>query len=115
MRLDGMMGQERQGMARFHDKVDNHYKRLIGSALLTSAFAAGIELSQRQNSSLLTTPTAGQTASATVGQQLGELGSEITRKNLSIQPTVKIPIGYCFNVRVNRDILFETPYIPAEL
>ena len=49
--LDGMMGQDIQGMAGFHDKVDNHYKRLIGSALLTSAFAAGIELSQRQNTS----------------------------------------------------------------
>jgi hypothetical protein len=30
--LDGMMGQDIQGMAGFHDKVDNHYKRLIGSA-----------------------------------------------------------------------------------
>jgi type IV secretion system protein TrbI len=113
--LDGMMGQDIQGMAGFHDQVDNHYKRLIGSALLTSAFAAGIELSQRQNSSLLTTPSAGQTASSAVGQQLGELGSEVTRKNLSIQPTIKIPVGYRFNVRVNRDILFEAPYTPAEL
>jgi type IV secretion system protein VirB10 len=113
--LDGMMGQDIQGMAGFHDKVDNHYKRLVGFALLTSAFTAGIELSQRQNTSLLSTPTAGQTASSAVGQQLGELGTEVTRKNLSIQPTVKIPIGYRFNVRVNRDILFETPYIPAEL
>jgi type IV secretory pathway VirB10-like protein len=112
--LDGMMGQDIQGMAGFHDKVDNHYKRLIGSALLTSAFAAGIELSQRQNTSILTTPTAGQTASAAVGQQLGELGSEITRKNLSIQPTIKVPVGYRFNVRVNRDILFDAPYTPAE-
>jgi type IV secretion system protein VirB10 len=112
--LDGMVGQDIQGMAGFHDKVDNHYKRLIGSALLTSAFAAGIELSQRQNSSLLTTPTAGQTASAAVGQQLGELGSEITRKNLSIQPTIKVPVGYRFNVRVNRDILFDAPYTPVE-
>ena len=112
--LDGMMGQDIQGMAGFHDKVDNHYKRLIGSALLTSAFAAGIELSQRQNSSLLTTPTAGQTASAAVGQQLGELGSEMTRKNLSIPPTIKVPVGYRFNVRVNRDILFDAPYTPAE-
>ena len=85
--LDGMMGQDIQGMAGFHDKVDNHYKRLVGSALLTSAFTAGIELSQRQNTSLLTTPTAGQTASSAVGQQLGELGSEITRKNLNIPPT----------------------------
>jgi len=113
--LDGMMGQDIQGMAGFHDQVDNHYKRLVGSALLTSAFAAGIELSQRQNTSLLTTPTAGQTASAAVGQQLGQLGTEITRKNLSIQPTIKIPVGYRFNVRVNKDILFEAPYTPTEL
>ena len=113
--LDGMIGQDIQGMAGFHDKVDNHYKRLVGFALLTSVFTAGIELSQRQNTSLLSTPTVGQTASSAVGQQLGELGTEVTRKNLSIQPTVKIPIGYRFNVRVNRDILFETPYIPAEL
>jgi type IV secretory pathway VirB10-like protein len=112
--LDGMVGQDIQGMAGFHDKVDNHYNRLIGSALLTSAFAAGIELSQRQNSSLLTTPTAGQTASAAVGQQLGELGSEMTRKNLSIPPTIKVSVGYRFNVRVNRDILFDAPYTPAD-
>jgi type IV secretion system protein VirB10 len=113
--LDGMMGQDIQGMAGFHDQVDNHYKRLVGSALLMSAFTAGIELSQRQNTSLLTTPTAGQTASSAVGQQLGQLGTEITRKNLSIQPTIKIPVGYRFNVRVNKDILFEAPYTPTEL
>jgi type IV secretion system protein TrbI len=113
--LDGMMGQDIQGMAGFHDQVDNHYKRLVGAALLTSAFAAGISLSQRQNTSLLTTPTAGQTASSAVGQQLAELGSEVTRKNLNIPPTIKIPVGYRFNVRVNKDILFEAPYTPAEL
>jgi type IV secretion system protein VirB10 len=112
--LDGMMGQDIKGMAGFHDQVDNHYKRLIGSALLTSAFAAGIELSQRQNTSILTTPSAGQATSSAVGQQLGELGSEITRKNLSIQPTIKVPVGYRFNVRVNRDILFDAPYAPSE-
>jgi type IV secretion system protein VirB10 len=113
--LDGMVGQDIHGMTGFHDKVDNHYKRLVGFALLTSVFTAGIELSQRHNSSLLAAPTAGETASSAVGQQLGELGTEITRKNLSIQPTIKIPVGYRFNVRVNRDILFDVPYTPAEL
>ena len=113
--LDGMIGQDIEGMSGFHDQVDNHYKRLIGSALLISAFTAGIELSQRQNTSLLTTPTAGQTASSALGQQLGQLGTEITSKNSSIQPTIKIPVGYRFNVRVNRDILFEAPYTPMEL
>jgi len=113
--LDGMMGQDIQGMAGFHDQVDNHYKRLVGAALLTSAFAAGISLSQRQSTSLLATPTAAQAASTAVGQQLGELGTEVTRKNLNIPPTIKIPVGYRFNVRVNKDILFEGPYTPAEL
>jgi type IV secretion system protein VirB10 len=38
------------------------------------------------------------------------LGMEVTRKNLNIQPTVKIRPGYRFNVRVNRDIAFTEPY-----
>src|ERR1700730_12846242 len=71
--------------------------------------------SQRRNTSLLTTPTVGQATSSAVGQQLGELGTEVTRNNLSIQPTIKIPAGYRFNVRVNKDILFEAPYTTHEL
>ena len=113
--LDGMSGHDDQGRAGFHDQVNNHYVRLVGFAVLTSAFAAGLELSQRQNTSLLTTPTAGQTASAAVGQQLTELGAEVTRRNLNIQPTIKIREGYKFTVRVNRDMLFDAPYKPVEM
>jgi len=113
--LDGMSGHDDQGKAGFHDQVDNHYARLIGFAVLTSAFAAGLELSQRQNATLLTVPSAGQTASAAVGQQLTELGAEVTRRNLNIQPTMKIREGYRFNVRVNRDMLFDAPYKPVEM
>ena len=113
--LDGMSGHDNEGRAGFHDQVNNHYARLVGFAVLTSAFAAGLELSQRQNSSLLTTPTAGQTASAAVGQQLTELGAEVTRRNLNIQPTIKIRVGYKFTVRVNRDMLFDAPYEPVEI
>ena len=83
--------------------------------MATLATSAGLELSQRQNTSLLTTPTAGQTASAAVGQQLTELGSEVTRRNLNIQPTIKIRVGYKFTVRVNRDMLFDAPYKPVEM
>jgi type IV secretory pathway VirB10-like protein len=113
--LDSMSGHDDEGRAGFHDQVNNHYARLVGFAALTSAFAAGLELSQRQNTSLLTTPTAGQTASAAVGQQLTELGAEVTRRNLNIQPTIKIRLGYKFTVRVNRDMLFDAPYKPVEM
>jgi type IV secretory pathway VirB10-like protein len=40
---------------------------------------------------------------------------EITRRNLNIQPTIKIHEGYKFNVRVNRDMLFDAPSSPAEM
>lgn len=110
-----MSGHDAGGKTGFHAQVDNHYARLIGFAVLTSAFAAGLEFSQRQNATVLQTPTAGQTASAAVGQQLTELGAEITRRNLNIQPTIKIREGYRFNVRVNRDMLFEAPYGPEEM
>ena len=103
-----------KGNSGFRFQVDNHYKRLVGMALLTSVFAAGIEISQRHQTSVLATPTVGQTASAAVGQQVGELGVEVTRRNLNVQPSIKIPIGYRFNVRVNRDMLFDSPYQPVQ-
>jgi hypothetical protein len=42
-------------------------------------------------------------------------GTEITRKNLYTQPTIKVPIGHKFTVRVNRDVLFDGPYQPSRL
>ncbi len=115
--LDGMTGYDAKGNSGFRFDVDNHYKRLIGFAVLTSLFSAGVELAQNGTggTSVLQGPTAGQTVSAALGQQLGELGVEVTRRNLNVQPTIKIPIGYRFNVRVNRDILFDAPYEPLPM
>jgi type IV secretion system protein VirB10 len=114
--LDGMAGTDARGNSGFRFKVDNHYKKLVGFAVLTSLFDAGIGISQRHNNgTFLATPTVGQTAGAVVGQQLGELGVEVTRRNLNVQPTIKIPIGYRFNVRVNRDMFFDSPYEPVQL
>ncbi|HTU45387.1 MAG TPA: TrbI/VirB10 family protein [Bryobacteraceae bacterium] len=111
--LSGMIGQDAHGFSGFRDKVDRHYTRLIGFAVLTSLFAAASEISQNQNRSLLTYPSPAQVAGSAVGQQASDLGAQITRRNLNVQPTIKIGIGYRFNVRVNRDILFDAPYTPV--
>src|SRR5262252_5549987 len=36
------------------------------------------------------------------------------RRNLNVQPTIKVPAGYKFTVRVNRDVLFDSPDQPME-
>jgi len=96
------------------DKVDSHYPRLVGFSVLTSLFTAAFEISQRTSQSALTYPSPTQTAGSAVGQELSQTGAQITRKNLNVQPTIKIPAGYKFTVRVNRDILFEAPYEPIQ-
>jgi type IV secretory pathway VirB10-like protein len=112
--LDGMMGLDSHGNAGLRDKVDRHYRRLIGFSVLTSMFTAVFEISQRSSQSALTYPTPAQTAGSAVGQELSQTGAQITRRNLNVQPTIKVPAGYKFTVRVNRDILFEAPYEPAQ-
>ena len=108
--LDGMVGHDASGAAGFHDQVDNHFVRLVSMALMLSAFTAGVEMSQPQTSSASGVLSPSAAATQALGQQFGQLGMEVTRKNLNIQPTVKIRPGYRFNVRVNRDIAFTEPY-----
>jgi type IV secretion system protein TrbI len=110
--LLGMNGQDSMGATGLHDKVNTHWRRMLADAAITSMFAAGIEITQRQNQSAYGYPTVGQTVSQAIGQQLGEVGMEMARRNLSRQPTLKIREGTPFFVFVNRDILFDAPYSP---
>jgi type IV secretion system protein VirB10 len=113
--INGMVGLDSHGNAGLRDRVDPHYKRLFGFAALTSMFSAVFDLSQRQTyRSGLAYPSIGDTASASVGRELSQTGAMITRRNLNVQPTVKVPVGYKFTVRVNRDILFDGPFQPMQ-
>jgi type IV secretion system protein VirB10 len=111
--LNGMEGLDIHGNAGLRDKVDHHYRRVLGFSVLTSMFTAAFAISQQRNQSVLVNPSAGQIAAGSVGQELSQTGAQITRRNLNVQPTIKVPAGYRFSVRVNRDILFEAPYEPV--
>ena len=109
--LEGMVGQDAAGASGLRDKVDNHLKRLVGYSVLSSVLTAGFELTQsRSNRGILQYPSVGDTAEGAVGQELGQVGSQLTQRQLNIQPTIKIRLGFKFNVRVDRDILFDGPY-----
>ena len=113
--LGGMTGQDAKGNAGLRHKVDHHYDRLLGFAALTSLFSAAFQLSQSPRGGLLAYPSAGEMAGSATGRELSQFGAQVTRRNLNVQPTIKVPIGYRFNVRVNRDMLFETAYRPMRM
>lgn len=108
--LKGMMGADGQGLSGFNDQVDNHYLRTFGSAILISLLGVGAQLSQPQNASMLTTPTAASTATSAMASSLNQAGTMLLQKNLDVQPTLKIRQGYLFNVMVNRTMIMP-PYL----
>lgn len=110
--LKGMPGADKAGYAGFFDQVDNHYRKIFGSAVLMSMISAGVQLSQPNNGSSgnnNNTPSVSQTVGAALGQQIGQTAMTITQKNLNIQPTLEVRPGYQFNVMVTADMILPPP------
>ncbi|QDQ27573.1 hypothetical protein FNU76_15095 [Chitinimonas arctica] len=113
LELKGMSGHDAEGSAGFSDQVNNHYGRIFGWGLVTSLISAGYQLSQpEQNTNAfgISTPSSQQTVAGAVGQQMAQIGMEMAKRNMRIQPTITIRKGYQFNVMVNKDMLFPANY-----
>ncbi|HAT9142995.1 TPA: conjugal transfer protein TrbI [Legionella pneumophila subsp. pneumophila] len=111
--IGSMPGADSAGYGGFRDQVDHHYARIYGSALLMSGIIAGITYSQNTNQSNqfgYAQPTAGSVMSQALGQQLGEVTSQLVSKNLNVAPTINVRPGYRFNIIVVKDLTFKQPY-----
>lgn len=111
MDIEAMPGADSAGYAGFKDKVNNHYFRLIGSALLMSGVVASVSLSQDNDSNNNgDRQRASDALSEALGQVLGNTIAQVISKNLNVAPTLEIRPGYRFNVIVTKDMTFSKPY-----
>ena len=108
--LAGMPGVDLAAAAGLRDRVDNHFVRTFGSALLLAAVSAGVQLSQPDDRSFGTNPSASQVAAAALGQELGRVATEYLRRNLDVRPTIEVRPGYELNVEVTADLDLPGPY-----
>lgn len=112
--LGRMQGVDLSAAAGLRDKVNNHFVRTFGSALLIAAVSAGVQLSQPENDgNFQSNPTPSQLAAAAVGQELGRVASEYLRRNLDVRPTIEVRPGYELNVEVTADLDLPGPYEQA--
>jgi type IV secretion system protein VirB10 len=105
--LDRVVGSDVAGNAGLEDGVDWHWKRLLSSAALSTLIGVVAELAQPNqgtNGNQVVIATR-QSAQDTVNQ----VGQELTRRNLDIQPTLTIRPGYPIRVIVQRDLVLR-PY-----
>jgi type IV secretory pathway VirB10-like protein len=107
--LPGLPATDPSGAAGLTARVQNHLLRVFGDALLLSLLSAGADLSQPQNRNLSLAPSAGSVASAAVGQELANVGVQLLRRDLSIQPTLRLAAGTPFLVFVNGDLPLAPP------
>jgi type IV secretory pathway VirB10-like protein len=110
LRLPGLALKDLEGQTGAKDRVDTHWQRVFGKALLLSAISAGVQLSQPQQTSVLAPPSPGQVAAGALGQELSNVALEVLRRGMDVVPTITIRQGQPFNVFLNGDLVFDGPY-----
>lgn len=113
LNLESMPGTDLAGAAGFHDRVQRDYVRIFGGAILLSAISAGLQISQgtfAAANQAADTRDLREILAAALGQNLGEHGTEMARRNLNVQPTLEIRSGYRFNITVMKDLILPRPY-----
>lgn len=113
MDIGAMPGTDAAGYSGFSDKVNSHFLRIFGQAVLLSAVIAGVELSQDDSSGGYGRPSAGSAMSEALGQTLGQAMIQLFQKNLNVSPTLEVRPGFRFNVMVVKDLDFDRPYAPV--
>ncbi|MCK9550435.1 TrbI/VirB10 family protein [Aquamicrobium sp.] len=102
LNIGAMNGTDQAGYAGFEDKVNNHYMKIFGSALLISII--GGEISFTNGSFSLNQQAQSANNSGTT---ISQVGNTMLEKNLGISPTIEIRPGYQFNIFVTKDIQLE--------
>lgn len=111
MDLGQMIGADVGGYSGFSDQVNNHYWKLFKGAFLLSMITAAVTYSDNKyNTGYGESRSATSAMSESLGQNLGDVSTELIRKNMNVSPTLEIRNGYRFNVVVTKDISFGAPY-----
>lgn len=107
--LDNLVGTDPAGYAGLEDGVDWHWDRIFAGALLTTLLGVGAELAapeNRQDGDRVI--IAGRDS---VQDSINQIGQEMTRRNMNIQPTLTSRPGLPVRIIVNRDLVLR-PYQP---
>ena len=105
--LDNLVGTDASGYAGLEDGVDGHWGRILAGAALTTLLSIGAELAapeNRQNGNRII--IAGRDG---LQDSVNQVGQEMTRRNMNIQPTLTSRPGLPVRIIVNRDLVLR-PY-----
>ena len=108
--LDRLPGADTKGFAGLEDETDNHWGKLLAGAALSTLLGVGAELGS-QNSGLGGTgqQTVVVATSRSAEESVNQVGQQVTRRSLNVQPTLTVRPGFPVRVIVNKDLVLR-PY-----
>lgn len=113
LQIGGMAGTGAQGYGGFKDRVNNHYLRIFGSAILVAAIGAGVDMAIPEDRNALGSENSAENAARrSFAETFGRVAERTISKSIDVQPTLEIRPGYKFNILVDQDIVFPGAYSP---
>ncbi|ELO1557777.1 TrbI/VirB10 family protein [Aeromonas hydrophila] len=109
LKLDNLAGTDPAGYSGLEDGVDWHWDRVFAGAALTTLLGVGAELAAPQNRQDGNRIVIAGRDSAQ--DSINQVGQEMTRRNMNVQPTLTARPGLPVRVIVARDLVLR-PYQP---
>lgn len=104
--INNAPGADLFGQAGMKGSVDNHWSRILGASVLSTTLSLGAgAVAQGARNSGQEYPSSTENAVNSAGSNVSQIGQKITDRAMNIQPTIKLPAGYEFNIIVNKDMI----------
>lgn len=107
--LDRLPGSDPGGVSGLEDGVDRHWRELLAGAALSALIGIGAELAAPDRGA-----GQGQVIVATrqsLQDSVNQVGQQLTRNTLNVQPTLTVRAGFPLRVIVSKDLVLQ-PYQP---
>ena len=106
--LQCMPAADLAGAAGLTDQVDDHWFRLVKGVAVASLLAATTQAAAGNTVGF--TPTVPQVWATNAAGSINQVGQQLARRDLAIQPTITVRPGYAVNVIVTKDMVLP-PYV----
>ena len=110
LQIGGMPGVDALGVGGFNDRVNNHYLRTFGSAILVALIGTGIDMAFPSSQPGFGSDRPEDAARRNFADTFGRVADQTISRNLNVQPTLEIRPGYHFNVLVEQDMIFPRSF-----
>jgi type IV secretion system protein VirB10 len=105
--LPCMPAADLAGAAGVTDQVDDHWVRILKGAAVATLLSGTTQALAGNTTGF--NPTVAQTWAGNAAGTMNQVGQQLTRRDLNVQPTITVRPGFAVNVIVTKDLVL-TPY-----